>query len=85
MSTSASGLVNGDTLSQTITSAVYSSGRLNANATPYTITNNLTGLGYSVSANTLTVNPKALTVSGLSSANKVYNGTTTAVVSGTAA
>jgi hypothetical protein len=85
LSTSASGLVNGDTLSQTITSAVYSSGRLNANATPYTITNNLTGLGYSVSANTLTVNPKALTASGLSSANKVYNGTTTAVVSGTAA
>ncbi|CAN1553334.1 Filamentous haemagglutinin, N-terminal [Burkholderiaceae bacterium] len=84
LSTTPTGLLNGDTFSQTITSAAYSSGRLNANATPYTITSNLTGLGYSVSANTLTVNRKALTASGLSSANKVYNGTTTAVVSGTA-
>ena len=84
LSTSASGLVNGDTMSQSVASAVYSSGRLNANATPYSISNNLTGLGYSVSANTLTVNRKALTASGLTSANKVYDGTTTAAVSGTA-
>jgi filamentous hemagglutinin family protein len=87
-STSASGLVNGDTMSQSVTSPVYSSGRLNANATPYSISNgnNLTGFGYNVTvtANTLTVNPKTLSASGLSSANKVYDGTTTAVVTGTA-
>jgi len=45
--------------------------------------------GYRVGTNytngTLSITPKALTISGLSSANKIYDGTTTAIVNGTAA
>ncbi len=85
LSTTATGLVNGDTLSQSLVSPLYSSGRLNAKVTPYSISNNLTKLGYNVTANTLTVNPKVLTASGLSSIDKVYDGTTLATVIGTAA
>ena len=49
--------------------------------------NSLAGLGYDVGSITngqLIVNAKALTVSGLTSADKVYDGTTAATVSGTA-
>ena len=83
-----SGLVNGDMASYDIISPAYSSSN-NIKAGSYTIANsNLAALGYNVTSNTsgtLTVNRKDLTVSGLTSANKVYDGTTTAAVNGTAA
>lgn len=87
-STTATGLVNGDALVLTPTSGQYSgAGVLKASATPYSFNHNLTGLGYSVSGSTgtVTVNRKSLTVSGLTTANKVYDGTRTATVGGTAA
>ncbi|MEY4732615.1 MAG: hypothetical protein RLZZ464_681, partial [Pseudomonadota bacterium] len=86
------GTVNGDATSYNITSRVNSSsGSIKASGTPYVIKETLTGLGYlvngssTVSAGTLTVEAKALTMSGLSiAASKVYNGNTAATVSGTA-
>ena len=87
------GTVNGDATSYSITSRVNSSsGSIKASSTPYVIKETLTGLGYlvngssTVSAGTLTVAAKALTMSGLSvAASKVYNGNTSATVSGTPA
>jgi hypothetical protein len=84
-------LQNGDGSSGlTITSPTYSpANKLKVSGSPYGVTaTGLAGLGYNVGAVTngnLTVVPKALTISGLSTANKVYNANTTAVVSGTAA
>jgi hypothetical protein len=71
-------LQNGDGSSGlTIVSAAYSTANLlKASGTSYAVSaTGLSGLGYTVSGVTngaLTVNTKALTVSGLSSANKVY-------------
>ena len=85
----ATGALNGDASVYAITGRANSaSGNLRASGTPYNITANLGVLGYSANGTvtgTLTVNPKALTATGLSSANKVYDGTTTAAASGTAA
>ncbi len=86
------GTVNGDATNYSITARVNStSGNIKASGTPYTITESLTGLGYLVnssgtaSTGTLTVTPKALSTTGLSvPASKIYNGTTSATVSGTA-
>ena len=81
--------VNGDGSSYDITGAAYSTAnQLKASSTPYVIHSTLAGLGYNVtgmSSGTLAVNAKALTISGLSSQNKVYDGTTSATVNGTAA
>ena len=46
---------------------------------------NYTLSGWAASGDKVRVTPKALTISGLSSVDKVYDGTTTATVSGTAA
>ena len=96
-----SGFIDGDTPNTATTGslAFTSSGYTPSSAgfMPVgTYTVNLTGqgtftsaLGYQVTVNTgsssFTVNPKALTASGLTAAGKVYDGTTTAQVSGTAA
>ena len=85
------GTVNGDATDYSITARLNStSGNIKASGTPYVITEKLTGLGYlvnsssSASTGTLTVAAKALTMSGLSvAASKVYNGNTSATVSGT--
>lgn len=84
-SVSATGTVNGDVSSYTITSAQYSStNNLKANDSGYTIASNLTGLGYNVtgvSSGTLTVNTKSLSVTGLTIADKTYNGSDAASTS----
>jgi filamentous hemagglutinin family protein len=88
LSGTATGTVNGDTLTMTVANPQLSTaGLLRYSANPYSASSNLGALGYNVSglSSTVRVNPKALTVSGLSSANKTYNGLTTATVSGTAA
>ena len=82
-----SGLVNGDAGVYAITSGLYStSNKIRASASPYAVTQtNLTGLGYNLTTNTagtLTVNTKALTLSGFAAdATKVYDGTDTAAIS----
>jgi filamentous hemagglutinin family protein len=88
LSGNATGTVNGDTLTMTVANPQLSTaGLLRYSATPYSASSNLGALGYNVSglSSTVTVNRKALTLSGLSSANKTYDGLTTATVSGTAA
>jgi autotransporter-associated beta strand protein len=88
LSPSASGTVNGDTISLVVGSPLYSSaGLLRYQGTPYNLSSNLSGLGYIVTGlpATLTVNRKDLTVTGLNSADKVYDGSNAASLSGTAA
>jgi autotransporter-associated beta strand protein len=73
---SVSATTNGDTFSLVVANPLYStSGFLRYQATPYTLSNNLTGLGYTVTGvpSNLTVNRKTLTAS-LPSATKVYDG-----------
>ena len=56
------------------------------NAGSYTITpGGLTSSNYTISFvnGTLTIDPKALTVTGITADNKVYDGTTTTTLSGT--
>lgn len=80
---SATGLVNGDVSSYTISGRLNStSGNIRASATPYTITTDLIGLGYNAASGTgsLTVNKKTLTLNGTTAASRVYDGTTTATI-----
>ncbi|WP_346309133.1 YDG domain-containing protein, partial [Limnohabitans sp.] len=80
---SANGLVNGDVSTYTISGRLdATSGNIRASATPYSITSDLIGLGYSVvsGTGTLTVNPKALTLVDSAAASRVYNGNTTASI-----
>ena len=82
------GLVAGDDVTVSVTGAFVDRSANNAK------TVNLTSMfggadraNYTVidqATTTATISPKPLSVSGLSSANKVYDGTTTAIVSGTA-
>ncbi|WLI89445.1 YDG domain-containing protein [Massilia sp. R2A-15] len=87
------GLVNGDTNAQALSGALTlsvggstsSSGLPTVGAHPVTASGISDQLGYHVdyALNTLNVQPKALSMSGLSvPASKVYDGSTTAVVSG---
>ena len=84
----AMGTVNGDTSSYSITGSTYSTANLlRASNSAYNIVSNIFGLGYNVtgvSSGTLTVNPKSVTMSGLSSQSRMYDGTTGATVNGTA-
>jgi filamentous hemagglutinin family protein len=77
-SISATGTVNGDGSVYAITGRVNSkSGHIKASETNYVINEGLSALGYSVTgttSGTLTVNTKALTVDGLTIADKTYNG-----------
>ncbi|MBA4274847.1 MAG: hypothetical protein C0436_04250, partial [Alphaproteobacteria bacterium] len=86
-----SGILSGDTVgldSSSITAAFTNknvgTGK-NVNLTGYTLTG--TSLGYLLAQPVLTANitAKALTVSGLSAVDKIYDATTTAALSGTAA
>ncbi len=95
------GFIDGDTQGSATTGSLNftSSGYVPSSAgyQPVgTYTVNLTGqgsfassLGYQITVNTgsssFTVNPKAINVGGLTAANKVYDGTTSAQVSGVAA
>ncbi len=85
--TGGTGAVNGD--SGFVIQSAQNSGAGLLQAGTYTVgVGGLTALGYdvaSVSQGTLTVGKKAVTVSGLSSQDKTYDGTTTATVNGTAA
>lgn len=84
-SISATGTVNGDGSVYAITDRVISSsGHIKASATDYVINEGLSELGYSVTgttSGTLTVNTKALTVDGLTIADKTYNGSAEASTS----
>ncbi|WP_077033106.1 YDG domain-containing protein, partial [Pelomonas sp. KK5] len=84
-----SGTVNGDTASVTVQSPVTStSGKLVVNS--YTVSPDVTalvGLGYTSSGNssgTLTVTPKALSISGVTAVSRAYDGTTVATLGGSA-
>ena len=80
---SATGLVNGDVSSYTVSGRLNStSGNIRASAKPYTITTDLIGLGYSSASGTgtLTVNKKTLTLNGTTATSRVYDGTTTATI-----
>jgi filamentous hemagglutinin family protein len=83
------GAIHGDTGATYGVSNRLNSTSGNIKAGSYTLTETgLASLGYSVTTvapGTLTVAQKALTVSGLSSANKIYDGTLSATVNGTAA
>ncbi|MES2015829.1 MAG: YDG domain-containing protein [Pseudomonadota bacterium] len=91
------GLVNGDTLAQALstqgtlnlaTATTSASGLRVAGTTATSVTGGVDQLGYTLvqSAGTLTVTPKTLNMSGLSvPASRAYNGTTSAVVSGSGA
>lgn len=95
-----SGLIDGDTLATATTGSLATSlssyTPSNAGFIPagtYTLTLSGQGtladrLGYTIAVTTgssaLTVQPKAITLSGLSADSKVYDGTTTTTVSGTA-
>jgi hypothetical protein len=77
-----SGLVNGDTASYTISNEAYSTSN-NLKADSYTVVGGgPLGLGYSVSATngTLTVDKKAITISGFAVSDKDYDGLRTATV-----
>ena len=82
----ATGTLNGDGSGFSISGASYAtSGNLAASGTDYTITSNLGGLGYNVSGistGTLAVAAKTISVSGATAVNKVYDGTTSASVTG---
>lgn len=84
----ATGVVNADKRYDITSRVNSSSGNIRASATPYGIVENLSGLGYSVvgtTTGTLTVNAKALTMSGLTvPTSKTYDGQLGAAVSGTA-
>ncbi|MFA6699865.1 MAG: YDG domain-containing protein, partial [Thiomicrospira sp.] len=61
------------------------SGNIKASSTAYAVSSDLASLGYhvtGVTSGTLTVNPKALDVTGASAANKVYDATNAATVTG---
>ena len=80
-SISATGLVNGDLSSYTISGRSNStSGNIKASNTAYAITTDLLGLGYSAASGTgtLTVNKKTLTLSSTTAASRVYDSTTNA-------
>ncbi|MFV0436114.1 MAG: YDG domain-containing protein [Desulfopila sp.] len=83
---SGTGPVNGDDVFAIVSATTSGAGLLNAgtyNVSPQSFAD----LGYflnSVIDGELTVDPKALTISGLGSQNKVYDGTTTATVNGAA-
>jgi len=85
------GGVNGDTIAQafstaptvTVGGSTSSSNHLTAGSHSLTVSGGTGQLGYAIGSyvnGTLTVNQKAATVSGLTAANKVYDGTTSATV-----
>jgi len=90
-----SGLQNGDTSAQSITTAATvsvggttsTSSNYTAGAHTLTASGAAGGLGYgfNYASGTLTVNQQALTISGLTASNKVYDTNTTATLGGTAA
>ncbi len=87
--TGGSGIVNGDSTSGiSITSPLYSTSNQLRVGTYSVTAAGLAALGYNVASVTngsVTVTAKALDVSGLTAGNKVYDGNTTATLSGTRA
>ncbi|WP_422043159.1 YDG domain-containing protein, partial [Roseateles sp.] len=86
-SISSAGVVNGDPVSISVSSPLYSSSNsLRAGSYGFSISG-LTPLGYNLGSNsgTLTVNPKGVTITGISAANKTYDGNTAATLNTTGA
>ncbi|MFZ4859327.1 MAG: YDG domain-containing protein, partial [Desulfuromonadaceae bacterium] len=96
LSVTAGGRVNGDTTAQSVSGATFAIGGSKSNSNNYiagdhaiTITGAASELGYAVSSSyndgVLTVNRAALTISGITAANKEYDRTTSATVTTTGA
>lgn len=76
-----SGMPAGATVSYTVNGEEFNGAK---DAGTYAVTATVSAAGYEdfVATKTLKINPKALTVTGYSTANKEYDGTTTAVITG---